>query len=549
VGGGLGQPGRLDREVISRFGAYLFLAGGTLGLAMLALPHPPGQIRPGVFGASMLAYLGAVVLIVGYGRISERLFQAIVAIGILTISSGIYFQGQGRGAGGVLYFPIVVGVFYFFDWKRAVAQTILLAISYGAVLLMQQDLKEAIQYWAPTIAMICVIGFLMGRVRRQIDWLVARLEKTARTDTLTGLLNRRGFEDRFGPELERARRGERLMGLLVGDVDHFKEVNDRLGHHAGDEALTRIGKILAEEKRQIDVVARMGGEEFALILPDTDQHGAYVMGERLRVAVRRAFASEPVPLTLCFGIASFPSHGESGESLLRSADQALYAAKALGRDRSVIHSPEIAGTRPVVRAPGATGEAQLGIVLALAETLDVRSSGSAPHSKGVGRFAALIARELGLPSEVAERVRLAGTLHDIGKVGVPDAILRKPGPLSAGEWSLIRKHPEIGARMLDGPGLDDLREWVLAHQERPDGKGYPRGLVGEQIPLEARILAVADAYEAMTSDRAYRPALAAVEARRELLENAGTQFDATVVEAFVGLLGAEHAGVATPAGA
>jgi diguanylate cyclase (GGDEF)-like protein/putative nucleotidyltransferase with HDIG domain len=547
VGGGLGQPGHFDREVMARFGAYVFLAGGTLGLALLALPHPQAQNRGGMLAASLLAYLGAAVLIAGYDRLPDWAFQAIVSAGILTISAAIYFQGQSRGSLVVLYFAVVVAVFYFFDWKRAVAQTTLLALSYGAVLLMRQGFEDAIQYWTLTITMLCVIGFLMGRVRQQIDWLVDRLETAARTDTLTGLLNRRGFEERFGPELERARRGERLMSLLVGDVDHFKVVNDRLGHHAGDDALTRIGRILTAAKRPIDVVVRMGGEEFALILPDTDQHGAYVLGERLRVAVRRAFDGEPVPLTLSFGIASFPSHGETGESLLRSADQALYAAKALGRDRSVIHSPEIAGARPAARPPAEVGEGQLLTVLALAEALDVRNTGNANHSKTVGRLAGLMARELGLPPEVVERVRLAGVLHDIGKVGVPDSVLKKPGPLTADEWSLIRKHPEIGARMLDGTGLDDLREWVLAHQERLDGEGYPRGLVGEQIPLEARILAVADAYEAMTSDRVYRPALGAEEARAELLENAGTQFDPAVVEALLGLIGSEAAGPATAA--
>jgi putative nucleotidyltransferase with HDIG domain len=507
---------------MARFGAYVFLAGGTLGLALLALPHPQAQNRPGMLAASLAAYLGAAVLIGGYERLPDWAFQAIVSAGILTISAAIYFQGQSRGSLVVMYFAVVVAVFYFFDWKRALAQTTLVAASYGAVLLMRHGFEDAIQYWTLTITMLCVIGFLMGRVRQQIDWLVDRLETAARTDTLTGLLNRRGFEERFGPELERARRGERLMSLLVGDVDHFKDVNDQ--------------------------VVRMGGEEFALILPDTDQHGAYVVGERLRVAVRRAFEAEPVRLTLSFGIASFPSHGETGESLLRAADHALYAAKALGRDRSVIHSPEIAGARPAGRPPVEAGQGQLVTVLALAETLDVRNSGNANHSKTVGRLAGLMAIELGLPSEVAERVRLAGVLHDIGKVGVPDSVLKKPGPLTANEWSLIRKHPEIGARMLDGAGLDDLREWVLAHQERLDGEGYPRGLTGEQIPLGARILAVADAYEAMTSERVYRPALSTDEVQRELLENAGTQFDPVVVDALLGLIGAEAAGAATAAG-
>jgi HD-GYP domain-containing protein (c-di-GMP phosphodiesterase class II) len=154
-------------------------------------------------------------------------------------------------------------------------------------------------------------------------------------------------------------------------------------------------------------------------------------------------------------------------------------------------------------------------------------------------LAELTAKELGMTPGTVERVRLAGILHDVGKVGVPDSVLKKPGPLSEEEWSLMRKHPEIAARILEGADMDDIREWVLAHQERPDGGGYPQGLKGDQIPLEARILAVADAYEAMTSDRVYRPALSSEAAQTELLQCAGTQFDPSVVSAFLKLLARE----------
>jgi len=169
----------------------------------------------------------------------------------------------------------------------------------------------------------------------------------------------------------------------------------------------------------------------------------------------------------------------------------------------------------------------------LVRALDRRDRRTAEHSRTVGRYAAETARQLGLSGDRVKRVRLAGILHDIGKIRLADSILNKAGPLSAAEWIEVRRHPEVGAAILAGVEFEDIRQWMLAHHERPDGQGYPLGLSGEQIPLEARILAVADAYEAMTSDRVYRPALAPEDARCELRRGAGTQFDPQIVEAFL----------------
>jgi HD-GYP domain-containing protein (c-di-GMP phosphodiesterase class II) len=180
-------------------------------------------------------------------------------------------------------------------------------------------------------------------------------------------------------------------------------------------------------------------------------------------------------------------------------------------------------------------------VIGLAEALDIRDTGSTGHSHTVGRYAELTAIELGLPGEHVERVRLAGVLHDVGKIGVSDRVVTKPGPLDADEWREMRTHPEIGARLLTHPNFDDLRAWVLSHHERPDGRGYPHGLTAEDIPLEGSILAVADAYEAMTADRVYRSSLGEEAARAELEAGAGTQFDARVVEAFLAAVAAAGA--------
>jgi putative nucleotidyltransferase with HDIG domain len=184
----------------------------------------------------------------------------------------------------------------------------------------------------------------------------------------------------------------------------------------------------------------------------------------------------------------------------------------------------------------ATGIAGMERVIAIAEELDLRDSGTARHCETVARYAEAIARELGLAEDVADALRLAGLLHDVGKVGVPRSILAKPGPLSDEEWAAMRDHPRLGAEILEDAGLEDIRKWILAHHERPDGTGYPRRLEDEEIPLEAKILAVADAYEAMTVDRCYRRGIGRDLAIAELKANSGTQFDVAVVEAFVAVL-------------
>jgi ribonuclease P protein subunit RPR2 len=249
--------------------------------------------------------------------------------------------------------------------------------------------------------------------------------------------------------------------------------------------------------------------------------------------VREAFASEG--LTISLGIASYPKHGATAEELLTGADRAVFAAKALGRDRTVIFNREIAAnllgeqTRQAV-----VEEGHLAAVLVLAETLDMRDAGTARHSQLVGRYARSIATEMGMDSEEVERMHLAGVLHDIGKIGIPDVILEKRGPLAVDERRVMQRHPLIGAAlladvpMLEGEGLEVVR----SHHERWDGRGYPDGLRGTDIPQGARIFAVADALDAMTTDRPYRPRGTWEQAVEEILRESGGQFDPAVIRAF-----------------
>ena len=383
-----------------------------------------------------------------------------------------------------------------------------------------------------------VVLVLLGVVahqRHQIARLSARLTDATRIDPLTGLLNRRAFEELLESELERSRRTDRPVAVIVGDVDGLSLVNAHRGHTAGDKVLKLVARDMQKWKRRIDSAGRIGGEEFALLLPETDERGAFHLAERLRRAAHRTFNDDPLPVTVSFGVASYPEHGDRLDLLLSLATHAMGAAKELGKDRSVIYSPEVA--RMLASAGGPEGaELQLATVVGLAETLDIRDTGVVGHCQSVARYAELTAIELGLPAERVERVRLAGVLHDVGKIGVSDRVVTKPGPLDDDEWREMRTHPEIGARLLAHPEFDDLRGWVLSHHERPDGKGYPQGLVGDSIPIEASILAVADAYEAMTADRAYRPAMGQEAARAELEAGAGTQFDAAVVRACLAAL-------------
>ena len=276
------------------------------------------------------------------------------------------------------------------------------------------------------------------------------------------------------------------------------------------------------------------------MIPDAGHEEAMVVAERLREAVRDEFAADPVPITISFGVAQYPAHGETAGSLLRAVDEALYEAKESGRNRTVIHSDGlrgVGGSRDSGR--DVEGERFVAVMLSFAEAVDVRFSGSARHSETVGRYAEMMARQLGLSEQRVGRVRLAGMLHDIGKAGIPDAILHKPGKLTDAEFAHVRTHPDLGAQFLEHECLDDVRAWVRAHHERPDGRGYPLGLSGEEIPIEARIVAVADAYEAMTSDRSYRAAIGLEAAHKELRRCAGVQFDAAVVEAFLASSAAE----------
>jgi diguanylate cyclase (GGDEF)-like protein/putative nucleotidyltransferase with HDIG domain len=532
----------MDRALAARTFAYLFAAGGLLVFASLALPHGSQLDELGVAGMATGALLVVPILVGVYDRMPLWGFHLLFVGATCLITGVTYFSGGSGSAYPLFYLWVSLCAFYFLKPRQAVAQLAWIATAYGLLLILHPASGSGVGGWLITIGTVSIAGIVVGLLRDRLDVTIGRLADAARTDPLTGLLNRTAFRDLVEVEIERARRSDRPVSLLLADLDGFKELNRRLGDQAGDRTLRRLGALLGESKRRIDGAARTYGEEFALIVPDTDEHGAYLQAERTRLAVQEAFAGDQAPLTISFGVVGFPAHAASADELVRRGEQALDAAKQLGRNRTVLFSPELAGLLSGAddRRRGQS-EMHVATVLTLAEALDIRDTGTSEHSKAVGRYAELIARELGLSAEAVEDLRLAGLLHDVGKIGVSDRILGKPGPLTEEEWKEMRKHPEIGAQILATEYFETIRNWVLAHHERPDGSGYPFGRALADTPLEARILAVADAYEAMTADRVYRPAIGHDAACEELKRCSGTQFDEAVVAAFLAALKREGA--------
>jgi len=388
----------------------------------------------------------------------------------------------------------------------------------------------------------------IGRLYRQVEEKNARLAESntllqalSTTDPLTELSNHRALLSTLKQELERAERYERPCSLLFLDLDHFKALNDGYGHAAGDAVLRAFAGILSATIRHMDTAGRWGGEEFVVILPEANAAEALDIAERIRQAVS-LFSfdiSGGLHLTCSVGVACYPEHGYDQDALLSAADQAMYGAKRLGRNQVRLTSdPAITALLATETAEGGREETALhGTVEALVTLVEKRDWSLGHHSQQVADLARQLARALGMSLEEAQRVALAGHLHDIGKVAIPDAILQKSGPLTGEEWEQMRSHSIVGAEVISCiPSLRPLAPVIRAHHERWDGKGYPDHLQEKQIPLAARLIAVVDSYTVMITDRPYQPARPPAEALKELQRCAGSQFDPQVVEAFTGLL-------------
>jgi diguanylate cyclase (GGDEF)-like protein len=314
---------------------WVYLAAAILTVVEVLAPHGGLVQVPQVLAISGTCAGIAVLLLVWGPRASPRAISGLVTFGGAVTTAEIHFTGGAPNAASLFYFWGILYAFYFFSRRIALTQLLLVAAEYALVLALRPPAFPAFTHWVTTIAAMLGAGLFVGALKTRLDGRIERLTDDARTDALTGLLNRRGFDDAFADGLHRARQTGRPMSVLIGDLDRFKSINDAQGHAAGDEVLRQFAGIVDQHRRAGDTVARHGGEEFALILPDTDMPAALVAAGRLCELVERALWHDRVPLTVSFGVASFPRHGTTPQVLMQRADDALYLAKTQGRNRVV----------------------------------------------------------------------------------------------------------------------------------------------------------------------------------------------------------------------
>ena len=346
--------------------------------------------------------------------------------------------------------------------------------------------------------------------RKQME---EKLKEISFHDSLTGLYNRNFFEEEM-TRLEDGRYSP--VGIVVCDLDGLKFINDTLGHQSGDQMLVHVADILRHNFRFSDIIARIGGDEFAVLLTEIDSGIMEQMLQRLRQAVQEYNNTEPeIPLSLSMGHALGEGAKVDMQALFRQADNRMYREK-IQRE----------------------GSARSAILQALTGSMQARDFNTQGHCDRLQGLAASLGSSLELSQDIMNDLHLLARFHDLGKVGISDHILFKPGPLTEEEWGQMRQHCEIGHRIASSvPDLETIADLILKHHERWDGQGYPLGLSGEDIPLACRILAIADAYDAMTRDRPYRRAMSREKAISELRRFAGTQFDPELVEQFIPIIG------------
>jgi diguanylate cyclase (GGDEF)-like protein/putative nucleotidyltransferase with HDIG domain len=482
------------------YNAASYALGAAAGGAAIAAV---GTAEP----AGLLAAV-ALAFVAQYG------LNVVLISGVLAVSTGRSFAVIARTNVGATLVPC--------------------GLMASAVLMLVVLWQRSPYFSAALIGPLLAIALYQRSTYREM-----RAMKLALTDPLTGLGNHRHFHERLQRELLDAQERGTALTLCLIDVDDFKGINDRFGHPTGDRVLAQ----LAARLRQGGEAFRLGGDEFAVLLPGQNAPGAFAAAAAITSRLSLT-AVEPIGrLTLSAGVATFPSQGVARDELIRLADSALYWAKEHGKNQVRVYRPDVVELAELKRlAAGPDRAARFRAAASLARAVDQRDAYTGRHSERVAELAARLAARLGADDEQVELTRVAGSLHDLGKLAVPEEILRKPGPLTDPERMVLERHPQIGFQMLESLGVDPVADWVRHHHERWDGLGYPDGLPGNQIPLGARIIFVADAFDAMTSDRVYRARLSESDALDELERNAGTQFDPSVVTAL-----AQELGLAEPA--
>jgi diguanylate cyclase (GGDEF)-like protein len=366
---------------------------------------------------------------------------------------------------------------------------------------------------------------------------VARLSADATTDPLTGLANHRAFQERLRTELGRAARHGHAVAVALVDVDHFKTINDAGGHAFGDEVLCAVVELLREHLRGEDVLARVGGDEFAVLLPEASAADAAAALERARRAIERVPHAGGARVTISVGVCDL-AHAAGAEDLMRFADGALYWSKEHGRNRVSAYDPATIHELSAVERIGQLQRSQaLTGIRALARAIDARDPSTREHSDRVAKLAARLAEARGWPADRVALLHEAALVHDVGKIGIPDAILLKPSRLTPEEYEAIKGHAELSARMVEEILCAEQVEWILSHHERPDGRGYPRALTADRLSEGAGLLAAADAFDVMVSARPYSHGRTIDDALRECRDLVGQQFTAEAVAALEAIYG------------
>jgi diguanylate cyclase (GGDEF)-like protein/putative nucleotidyltransferase with HDIG domain len=493
-------------------GVWLTFAVCAAGFtyAWVTWDQPHRALIAGVFGAGIIG--GGVIALLPIERILRDTTKgyaffvtwSVFDIGLIAVA--VAADGGASSPFTLLLFLPMVFAAAFYPLRIFVPVGALDVFAFLLVADLYGDAEIAyVAFVAASLAFAAVLCAWQAQNHdRAREWLT----RASRTDPLTESLNRRGFEERVGAELADALRSGRPVALVLLDLDDFKSVNDLRGHPAGDELLCWVVEGMRLTVRANDTVGRLGGDEFAVLAPGLSKQGAAELAQRIRVVL-----GERIAVTT--GVACFPVDGVDPDELQRRADADLYEQKH-GRDSSF-----------------AAGRRELSWAASLARAVDARMATPSEHSATVARYAAGIAQRLGWGGADLAYLRVAAMLHDVGKVSLSDEILRKEGPLDGLEYEEVKMHPVVGADFVNRvDGLSPIAVWVRHSHEHFDGSGYPDGLSGDEIPLASRILLVADAFDAMTSDRPYQAAMPHEEALAELRRNAGRQFDPRCVAAF-----------------
>lgn len=396
--------------------------------------------------------------------------------------------------------------------------------------------------------------------------LQEKSEGLVNTDNLTLLYNHRGFQEILSNEISRAEINKQKLSIVMMDVCNITKINRELGHAKGDEVIKLVAEKVRQNMREGDIAGRYGGDEIAIIMPNTSISQAKYVAEYLTYSLSCCFIDDIGPVKVSVGIATYPDCSEDKEKLLILAEQAMYISQAKGYkdgmsaiissadfnfwdDVALKSYAEVIGKRHAqlginfeeeliskFNADHAISGARISeIATSLAGAIDAKDPYTKGHSTSVSRFSEALARAINLPEEEVERIKLGALLHDVGKIGIPETVLKKEGPLSDDEWAIMKQHPTIGAEkvLMPNPSLRDLIPIVKYHHERIDGKGYPDGLANGDIPLAAKIVAIADTYHALISDRPYRRGMNIEKAISILNEGAGSQWDEDLVRTFI----------------